>query len=202
MKKLTVLISLILLAACSPKKSSVRSSANNSATTIAGTSTGLCASTANNAGTIAGGFDFDLNVKGLLSANLSSFEVGFVNAVKFTGLIKLDGSGNVVQDQSRLLISIYDSYYNQAQDNAIKLNFDPSKDTTKQSSITGQINLQSGDGTIILKDQFGEIRFQGRVDAQNFSGTVAYQNTVSVNGMNPSAGQLGQFQIQRCAILQ
>lgn len=211
MKKLTILIALSLLAACSPKKSSVKANATSTAR-IGGVTTGQCAtgtSTAN-VGTIydaTNPYNFENQVKGLLSATTSPYEIGTISGqgnaatgVRFNGVLKLDAAGNVIGAQTQIKITVYDSIWqaNQTQANLIEIVFN----TTKGSTIAGQFNTASGDGYLSLKDAYGEIRFTGKIDAQNFSGTVAYQNTTSVLGGTPASGTLGQFFIQRCAILQ
>lgn len=210
MKKLTILIALSLLAACSPKKTSVQANAVNGTATIAGVSTGTCTGVTSTVGTIydnANSYNFENQVKGLLSATTSPYEIGSISSqgnaktgVLFNGAIKLDAAGNVVAANTNLKITIYDSIWlaNQTQANLIEIAFS----TAKSSTITGQFNMTSGDGFLSLKDQYGEVRFQGRFDAQNFSGTVSYQNSTNVLGGTPMSGTLGQFFIQRCAILQ
>lgn len=210
MKKLTILIALSLLAACSPKKSSVKANAVNGTATIAGVSTTTCTGVSTGVGTIydnANSYNFENQVKGLLSATISPYEIGTISplgnaktGVRFSGAIKLDAAGNVVAANTNVKITVYDSVWeaNQTQANLIELAFS----TAKNSTITGQFNPTSGDGFLSLKDQYGEIRFQGKVDAQNFSGTIAYQNATNVLGGAPASGSLGQFFIQRCAILQ
>lgn len=210
MKKLLVLLSLTLLAACSPKKSSVKANVGvPAAITIAGVTTGTqCASTAANTGIIIDNtgtsYNFENQVKALLSATTNPSEVGTISAqaggtgVGFVGLIKLDTNGNVVGAQSNVTITVYDSiwYMNQTAANLIELKFIPSNGST----LSGQFNVTSGDGFLSLTDKYGEVRFEGKIDAQNFSGTVRFQNTASVIGGTPASGVLGQFQIQRCAI--
>jgi len=211
MKKLTILIALTLLAACTPKRNSTQAQTN--VATIAGQAIGTQCVASNNTASVGtiydnqGSFNFEAQVKALLSATISPNEIGSISpqgnaqtGVRFNGLIKLDASGNVVPAQSRLTISVYDSIWlsNQTASNLIQVIFDPSKGST----ISGQFNLTSGDGALLLKDQYGEVRFQGKIDAQNFSGTVSFQNSVSVVGGSPASGTLGQFFIQRCAILQ
>ncbi len=210
MKKLLVLLALTLLAACSPKKSSVKANIGAPATvTISGVTTGApCVNTSQNAGFIydnsANSYNFETQVKALLSATTNPAEVGSVSAqatgtgVGVTGLIKMDASGNVVGAQSNLLITVHDSIWqaNQTEENKIKLNFTPANGST----ISGQFNLTSGDGFLSLADKYGEIRFEGKIDAQNFSGTVRFTNLTTVIGGTPASGVLGQFQIQRCAI--
>lgn len=227
MKKLKFLILFILgttlLMACNQKKSGVKASTASIAGVAIGTN---CLGTNTNAnstfiGTAATGvgsiydsqnaFNFEAQVKSFLSATLSPYEVGTISAqpndttgVRFGGLIKLDGSGAVIGTQSRLTITVYDSvwFMSQTAANLIEVAFNPSGTTTKGAAITGQFDLASGDGFLSLRDQYGEVRFEGRIDAQNFSGVVRFQNLTAVNGGSPASGTLGQFFIQRCVIFQ
>ena len=210
MKKLLVLLALTLLAACSPKKSSVKANVGVPATiNIAGVATGTqCASTSANAGIIfdnsGNSYNFENQVKALLSATINPSEVGTISAqangtgVGFTGIVKLDANGNVVGGQSNVTITVYDNiwYMNQTAANLIELKFNP----TNGATLAGQFNMSSGDGFLSLTDKYGEVRFEGKIDAQNFSGTARFQNTSSVLGGTPASGALGQFQIQRCTI--
>lgn len=216
MKKLSVLIALTVLAACSPKKSEVRSSVTTSNPVLGGlgtqcTVTGTAGSTAAAVGTIydnsMNSFSFEQNVKGLLSATINPYEVGSISpqgnaqtGVRFSGTVKLDSSGNVLGAQSAVTITVYDSIWqmNQTASNLIKIEFTAAKGAT----ISGQFNTQSGQGNLVLQDQYGTITFNGTLNAQNFSGTVSYQNAVSVLGSTPASGSLGQFFVQKCAFLQ
>lgn len=217
MKKLVVLISLSLLAACSPKKSSVKSNVNAAAASgsvFAGTQCPAgSTNTANNVGSIydttMNSYNFENQVKLLLSATISPYDVGMISSqgnastgVRFSGTIKLDASGNVLGgNQSSAKITVYDSFWlaNQTDSNKIVLDFNPSRGGT----ISGQFNLQSGDGTLTLQDQYGQVTFTGRLDAQSFSGTVSFQNNVTVlQNTQPASGNLGQFYVQRCALFQ
>lgn len=212
MKKLTLLVAITLLAACSPQKSAVKANvANGASATVAGVVTGQCSGVnSNNVGTIydnQNSYNFENQVKGFLSATVLPSYIGTISAqsnastgVRFSGLIKLDASGNVLPDQTQLKITIYDSVWlaNQTSANLIEISFLKNKGST----ISGQFNLATGDGYLSVSDQYGEVRFEGKIDAQNFSGNVRYQNTTSVMGGAPASGTLGQFIIQRCGILQ
>jgi hypothetical protein len=221
MKKLTVLLALTLLAACNPKKSAVQ--ANSGTAVIAGVSTGTqcVATTATGDSTIgavydttANSYNFENQVKALLSAAISPYGVGSISpipnsadgtGVRFNGTIKLDANGNVVGSQSKLFISVYDSIYvNDHSQGFIKVNFDPSvavADESKRPIISGSFNTQTGMGTLTVKDDYGSIVFNGTIDAQYFSGSITFQNTKTVIGTLAS-GSLGQFKILRCGILQ
>jgi hypothetical protein len=217
MKKIIVLLALSLLAACSPKKSEVRAAVGTgTSATISGVTTGSCSGNASTSAVDGNIFDnqnsfnFENQVKALLSASTSSYDLGIINSsvspgtgVTFAGLVKLDASGVVLGAQSKVVITIKDSIWanNKIDGNLITLKFDSATTATAKPTISGQFNPTSGDGYLSLKDSFGEVRFEGRIDAQNFSGTVKFQNTANVMGGQPASGTLGQFSIQRCAIL-
>jgi hypothetical protein len=212
MKKLTlVTLALFVMAGCNPKKNAVKANV----ATISGVTVGTqCTSTNQNSnvGTIYGqamSLNFEQQVKALLSATTNPSDIGSISpnqsdstGVRFSGRVKLDAAGNVVATQSKVTITIYDSYI--LMDNTIQpviLDLDPSA-AGKNIQISGQFNTSSGDGFISIRDQYGEIRFQGRIDAERFSGTVTFANTQNVTGGQPASGTLGQFWIQRCSFLQ
>ncbi len=157
-------------------------------------------------------YDFENRAKALLSVTLSPSQVGNISAgqadqtgVRFSGKIKLDGSGNVVSAQSRVLISVYDSIwlmnrYSNPSEQEIRIDFDPN--AGKGATISGQFNTSTGQGYVSMRDSYGEVRFEGTIDAQKLSGVVSFQNTSNVAGGAPASGVLGQFYIQRCAFLQ
>lgn len=214
MKKLTLLIVLALMAGCNPKKNSVKATT----ATISGVTVGTqCSGTSSNQpGTIFDSsntsYDFNNRVKALLSVNIQPNDVGFVSSgqadatgVRFTGTVKIDANGNVVSAQSKVNISVYDSIwmnarYSNPNEQEIRLEFDPN--AGRGATITGQFNTSTGAGTLILHDNYGEIRFNGQIDAQRMSGTVTFQNSTNVAGGAALSGTLGQFYIERCAFLQ
>lgn len=210
MKKLTLLIVLALMAGCNPKKSSVKATT----ATISGVEVGTqcLGATSSQIGTIYDSsnmsYDYNNRVKALLSATVRPEEVGYISngqadptGVRFSGAVKLDANGNVISNQSRVTISVYDSIWlaNQSA-GEIKLEFDPN--AGRGATITGQFDTSSGAGTLILHDNYGEIRFNGQIDAQRMSGTVTFQNSSNVSGGAALSGTLGQFYIQRCGFLQ
>lgn len=206
MKKLTIIIALVLLGACTPKKQGVK--ANTSTATIAGMQLGTCPM---NAQVIPGSifdnsaqsYNFDTRVKALLSSYLLPTDVGVVSpqqnsSVGFTGLVKLDASGNVVGTQSNVNIRIEDSLFQMGQSAAIELKFSQ----TGSATISGNFNTSTGQGTLLLKDNDGQIQFTGTIDAQKFSGTVSFQNTKTVVGGAPASGPLGLFSVNNCGFFQ
>lgn len=214
MKKLVLLsVTAVLMVACNPKKDApkVTAVANRNNTNVQ-TFTSTCQQNQFQIGTIydSGSQQVSLynsgsyedRVKGLLSATVNPQEVGQISGgqwdqtgVRFQGAIKLDTSGNVVGASSKMLIKVYDSYLLQSQ-TAMPIPI------SIESAAEGNFNTQTGVGYVVFKDQYGEIRFDGRIDAQNFTGTVSYKNTVSFDNGQPAQGQLGQFLIARCAIIQ
>lgn len=216
MKKLTLVLGLIILAGCNPKKSSVKSATTTiSAEQVASLTN--CAGQANTGtgviyDTSSTSMNFNNQIKALLSVNINPNNVGTVSAspsdttgVRFSGKIKLDSSGNVVQEQSNVLISIYDSIwlnerYTNPSAEEIKIEFSPARSAT----ITGQVNpADAANSFISFRDSYGEIRFENiQVSANNLSGTVRFQNSTNVMGGAPASGTLGQLFIQRCAFLQ
>lgn len=219
MKKVTLTIAaltLLTIAACSPKKQGVRSTLNRSAISVgivnnSNINSNFCQQGVSPIGTI---YDqgntqtslytsgsFEERVKGLLSVTVNPEEVGQISSaatdttgVRFQGAIKVDANGNVNLQQSSMLIKVYDSYVLQypEQFQAIEVAF--------ATATAGQFNMQNGQGYILFRDQYGEVRFDGTMDAQYFSGTVSYKNYSHISGSAPAQGQLGQFYVARCGI--
>lgn len=146
---------------------------------------------------------FEERVKLFLSATVVSSEIGTISngyndstGVRFQGAIKLDSTGRVVLNQSKIAIKVYDSFV--AQDSSIS----PIPVNINAAS-SGQFNLQTGVGYVVFKDQYGEIRLEGKIDSQYFSGNVSYTNLQTVNeGASAAAGYLGQFYIASCGMIQ
>lgn len=145
---------------------------------------------------------FEDRVKAFLSATVNPTEVGQISSaptdstgVRFQGAIKLDQNGMVIPSQSKILIKVYDSYMLQNSSyQAIPVQIDAASE--------GQFNMQTGAGYVVFKDQYGEIRFDGKIDAQYFSGVISFRNYATVTGGAPAQGQLGQFYVARCGIIQ
>lgn len=144
---------------------------------------------------------FENRVKLFLSATTLPEDIGTISSgpsdstgVRFQGVIKLDQSGNVVLNQSRIAIKVYDSFVNgDMQPIPVNIN----------SAFSGQFNLQTGQGSIVFKDSYGEIRFDGIIDSQYFRGNISYTNyTTVVSGSSPASGPLGQFYIATCGVIQ
>ena len=207
-------LDLALMAGCNPKKNTVKATT----ATISGVEVGSqCLGTSTNKyGTVFDtsnmSYDFTNRVKALLSVNIKPEEIGLVSGaqadptgVRFSGSVKLDSTGNVISDQSKVTISVYDSVwlnnrYTNPNEQEIKIEFDPK--AGRGATISGQFNTSSGTGILILHDNYGEIRFNGQIDAQRMSGTVSFQNSTNVSGGAALSGTLGQFYIERCAFLQ
>ena len=145
---------------------------------------------------------YESRVKSFLSATVNPQEIGQISGaqwentgVRFQGVIKLDTAGNVIAAQSKIIITVYDSYLFQsttAQPIPVRID----------TAAEGKFDPQTGVGYIVYKDKYGEVRLDGRFDAQSFGGTVSYKNYVSFDNSNPAQGQIGQFLIARCAIFQ
>ncbi len=226
MKKLLLALSLLILASCQvTKENGVKATNSNGfvssggvlssvqcaqSTTVTNAQGIIYEATAVNyaAGDATGSFED--RVKALLSASILPQNIGSISGqqsastgMRFSGKIILDTNGNVLSSKSKITISVYDSiwlsdYAINTGARGIDLSFDP---TRAGHSITGQFNQQTGVGTLLLKDSYGEIRFEGKFDAQNFSGIVKFQNLVSVVGA-VTKGTVGDFSIPRCAITQ
>jgi len=206
MKKLLLLIPFLVLAACNPGQKST-SATRSYVGAYNGLNTGLaCANGSSNVGQIydSGQGNFEANVKALLSATTATSDIGSISSVpnattgvRFSGIIKLDTSGNVVAASSNLSMKIYDSLTLTGSD-PIGIDFAISKG----SQISGQFNMQTGQGQVTFSDNYGIIRFQGTISAQTFSGVVQFQNSTNVNGGSAASGTLGQFTVARCGIIQ
>ncbi len=216
MKKMLILsLVSVLMVACNPKKDTTVRSATGLRTTGSGIVGGLTTTCPQNQFPIGTIYDngnqqpslynsgsYEARVKSFLSATVNPQEVGQISGaqwentgVRFQGVIKLDATGKVQLAMSKLLIKVYDSYVLQSSGTEpIPVSID--------SASEGQFSPQTGVGYVVFKDQYGEVRLDGVYDAQNFSGTVTYRNYVSYNSSTPAQGQLGQFLIARCAIIQ
>lgn len=211
-------LATVMMVACTPKKDSARTVGVTRAADAAGIVNGTAGVIANTCsqnqfpiGTIydSGTAQVSLynsgtyedRVKGLLSATVNPQEVGQISSaqwettgVRFQGVIKLDQNGNVQLAQSKILIKVYDSFVLQQNAQPIPVSI--------EAASEGRFDMQTGTGYVVFKDQYGEIRLDGRFDAQNFSGQISYKNYVSFDNQTPSQGQLGQFLIARCGIIQ
>lgn len=211
MKNLLLAVSgLLVVASCSPKQNSarlsyssggIRSNTNGNQMTFptcssSGQSTYGAIYDANSS------YDFETRVKNLLSATVSPTEVGSISplanastGVRFQGAIKLDSSGNVISSASKLSVKVWDSYTSTqgAQPITIEIN----------TAAGGAFNKSTGVGYVVFKDNYGEIRLDGTFTNQYFQGQVSFKNSVTVvqNGQ-PAQGNLGQFYIATCGILQ
>ena len=146
---------------------------------------------------------FEQNVKGFLSATTAPSDVGTISSapndpssgVRFQAAIKLDSSGRVVLASSKISIKVYDSFF-------LNQGFDPITVAINAASA-GQFNLQTGVGSVTFKDNYGEVRFDGKVTNGYLVGNVSYTNyTTVVENAAPSSGQLGQFAVLTCAAIQ
>ena len=218
--KLSFLFMLVAtFSACQPKKDTVRGQTNPLYNPLNGV-TGLgninmtCTQgqTTQTLGAIVDNMQpstFQSRVVALLSATMQPSEVGTVGAslgdttgVRFKGTLYLDANGNVTSASSNVVITVYDSiWYNDYITNpsvdGIALNFSPSTG----GSITGQFSNTTGAGYFLVKDSYGEIRFDGTITAQTFTGNVTFRNYANVTGQANASGSLGQFQISTCGFV-
>jgi len=218
LKQLSLLVLLVAaFSACQPKKDTVRAQTNPLYNPINGV-TGLgnigvaCAlgQTQSTMGAITDSMQpgtFSDRVKALLTATMYPQDVGTVGSslgettgVRFTGTVYLDANGNVNASSSNVKITVYDSiWYNDYLTNpstdGIPLN--PSQGAT----LSGQFNVTSGQGYLLMKDSYGEIRFDGTITSQTFSGNVTFRNYANVTGQAAASGSLGQFTISSCGII-
>ncbi|MBC7466694.1 MAG: hypothetical protein H7256_11945 [Bdellovibrio sp.] len=209
MNKLLILIPILFLVACNPAADKSASVVRSNTTSVGGLNTAVtCANGTSAVGqiydTTATAASFEARVKALLSATISSSEVGTISAtasnntgVIFNGAIKLDASGNIVAASSSMSIKVYDSYTLSGSD-PIALEFASSK----SSQISGQFSTSTGVGYVSFSDNYGIVRFDGTLNAQTFSGVVRFQNTANVDGGAAQSGTLGQFTVARCGIIQ
>lgn len=214
-----LLVLAAALSACQPKKDTVRAQTNplynpiNGVTGLGNINT-LCAQgqTSETLGAIIDSTQpatFQSRVVALLTATMQPDQVGTVGAslgettgVRFKGLLSLDANGNVVSSSSNVIITVYDSiWYNDYITNpsvdGIVLNFSPSTGGT----ISGQFSNTTGVGYFLVKDAYGEIRFDGTITSQSFTGNVTFRNYANVTGQANASGSLGQFTISTCGFV-
>lgn len=220
LKQLSFLVLLVAaFSACQPKKDTVRGQTNPLYNPINGV-TGLgnigvaCAQsqTQSTMGAITDSMQpgtFSDRVKALLTATMYPQDVGTVGSslgettgVRFTGTVYLDANGNVNASSSNVKITVYDSiwytdYLTNPSTDGIPLDFNPSQGAT----LSGQFNVTSGQGYLLMKDSYGEIRFDGTITSQTFSGNVTFRNSANVTGQAAASGSLGQFTISSCGII-
>jgi hypothetical protein len=186
-------------------------------TDINSLNTGLtCATGQSNIGAIydqngfslTGGASFEDRVKAFLSATINPSEIGTISSsatdstgVRFQGVISLATNGQVNLTSTKIEILVYDSYVLNSQyaTNGQKYEPIPVRFT---SAAEGRFDPTTGAGFVVFRDSYGEVRFDGKYDAQYFSGTVSFKNTQAVSGLTPQQGTLGQFYVARCGIIQ
>lgn len=221
MKKLTLLTLLAFMAVgCPSKKDTSRNVQVRGQGVVGGgeLTPGVCGQNLSSVGTIYDSAGtgvslyntgtFEDRVKALLSATIAPEEVGQISSgptdttgVRFQGTIKVDANGKVVLASSKMLIKVYDSYValSQYNTNGQKYEAIPIEFT---AATEGQFNAQTGEGYVLFRDNYGDVRFDGKIDAQYFSGKVSFKNNVNVTGAAPAQAELGQFYVARCAIIQ
>lgn len=157
---------------------------------------------------LTNGASFEDRVKAFLSATINPTEIGTISSsatdptgVRFQGVISLNSSGQVNLTSTKIKILVYDSNVLNSQyaTNGQKYEPIPVEFTT---AVEGRFDLTTGAGYVIFRDSYGEVRFEGKYDAQFFSGTVSFKNTQAVSGITVQSGALGQFYVARCGIIQ
>lgn len=214
MKKVLLFSIISFLAACAQNPNQARNTYVRTAGNVVGLGNiGSCSTSSAqaNVGQVydqtANAYGFEDRVKAFLSATVDPTEVGTISSypgdttgVRFSGAIKLDSSGNVVVAQTNITISVYDSLVVQSQQDGSN-QYGPIQIGFGQAA-SGNFNLQTGTGYVMFQDSYGSVRLDGTISASTFSGTVSFANTTSVTGSTGASGQIGQFSIARCAIVQ
>lgn len=145
---------------------------------------------------------FEQRVKMFLSATTPPEDVGSISSdptnnstgVRFQARIRLDSSGHVIAQESQLAIKVYDSF--------VTGDVGPIP-VTINTAHAGQFNLQTGQGYVTFRDNYGEVRLEGHINTQYFQGTVSFANTVTViPNSSPASGVLGSFSITTCGVIQ
>lgn len=205
-------LSLMMLTACKPPtKSGVRTyttNENNNATGTGGTA-GIPACAAYTAATgsvydAQGNTQFEQRVKSFLSATMDPSEVGSISpgysdstGIRFNIQVAINRqNGQVILERSAMKMAVYDSYFLTGQAQPIPVG-------PITGAIAGQFNLQTGVGSVTFRDNYGTIKFEGKIDSQFATGVVTYVNTTTVvSGGTPAQGTLGDFKITTCGMIQ
>lgn len=215
MLKNTLMMLLVLssLVACA-KKEGGRAARTSGANTGVGASpfggaTGNCAPNGQSVGRVyddgtASGYSFEQRVKGLISALVNPEYFGAIsgdpnagaNGVTIEGHLSYDANGNVLLDQTHLMLLVYDSYVGQKDSDGKLVEAYPIK---FPKAAAGSVNLQTKAFTVQFKDSYGEMTVTGSLQSNLVTGHLTYQNSTSFDGGAPSAGALGAFTIPTCA---
>lgn len=215
-----ILIIAMGLTSCQPKKSSSKSV---TPTNVTGSNSGFqynsasCAQNTPVQGLIletqqaTSSISFENQVKLFLSASMAPQDVGNISGVPnnqglgvtFQGAIILDQNGKVNPSRSNLNITIFDSIWYQdfqqtnSNNKAISINFN----ANSQAQISGGFD-PAGKGFVLVQDSYGEVRFEGFISNQDFTGIVSFKNLKNVTGAAPASGTLGQFKVSNCGFFQ
>ncbi|MFN3454003.1 MAG: hypothetical protein ACK41T_03520 [Pseudobdellovibrio sp.] len=212
MNKISFVIMVIFLglfSACSNQNSGSRGAVVRAASSSGGFTLGqvtntTCTNTSNlGYGAVydqtSTAYNFENRVKAFLSATVNPSEVGYVSSlpndttgVRFEGSIKMSSSGVVDLAQTQMAIKIYDSYASTGQHDPVVISF--------SKATSGEFDLQTGKGSLVFKDQYGDVRFEGVLNSDYFSGTVNFSNYTHITGATAASGVLGQFYVARCGI--
>lgn len=206
---ITMVVFLGLLSACSNQNSRSRGAIVRAASSANGSALGqvvntTCTSTSTSGyGTVydqtSTAYNFENRVKAFLSATVNPSEVGYVSAlpsdttgVRFDGSIKMSSSGVVDLAQTQMTIKVSDSYASTGQYDPVVISF--------SKATSGEFDLKTGKGSLVFKDQYGDVRFEGTLNSDYFSGTVNFSNYTHITGATAASGVLGQFYVARCGI--
>lgn len=133
----------------------------------------------------------DPNSLGMIDGGQNSTQTG----VDFRGKFRFDGSGQVVRQDTGVIITIIDSYSAQGQPAIAPADY-------TQKVVAGSINTGSRTFEVTMQDQYGYVKFTGQFDNNFAWGQVQFANSRSVNNMyQPQSGTLGAFKIAKCGLL-
>ncbi|MNK01205.1 hypothetical protein D3C87_190000 [compost metagenome] len=149
--------------------------------------------------------DFRPTVVSFVSATLEQQYVGQISGdmyaktgIDFQAKVRFDDNGEVIADQSQILISIFDSFVNTV---------DPQSQQLMQAyriffgKASGGQMSNNGQYTVKFQDEYGEVTLTGSYSSSQYStGTVSFANYTNVNGGQPTSGQLGSFTIRTCGM--
>jgi hypothetical protein len=214
-KKLSVLILVLSssgLVACSQDNfSTVRTASNGGVDGGNGSAGGgfptSCSSTT--VGKIydpAGGAttNFESQVKAFVSATLNPTLLGTVSGdinastgIDLKGSWNFDAAGALVTTGAAVSIEIFDSYVGTVSGGETILPYT----IDFGSAASGSLNRTTGKFTVVFRDKYGSITFDGTKGSTYSEGTVTFANSTAVSGYSPASGTLGSFKINNCALI-
>lgn len=152
--------------------------------------------------------NFERQVKAFISATMSPENFGTISGVitdstgvDMVGSFKFDSSGNLLLNESAVLIKIFDSYTNQTYNGSVVQPYT----IQFSAAASGYLDRTTKQFRVKFADSYGEIEFQGRYDNNNANsvseGTVSFVNHTAVSGYTPASGVLGTFRAYTCALI-